>query len=87
MVSAGAAALSAGLSDNVHLSLLPEEPISSHFAFALKKHRHTHKQSMSSSMEMKPGGGGCGWECCPSFKGDPGDDCGSTYTATSLSLV
>lgn len=44
LVSAGAAALSAGLSDNVHISLLPEEPIGSHFAFALETHTHTHNQ-------------------------------------------
>lgn len=44
VVSAGAASLSAGLSDNVHISLFPKEPIGSHFAFALETHTHTHNQ-------------------------------------------
>lgn len=82
VVSAGAAALSAGLSDNVHISLLPEEPISSHFAFALETHTHAINELVNGN-EAEVGGRE---ECCPSVKGDPGDDRGSTYTATSLSL-
>lgn len=34
--AAAALTLSAGLSDNIHIGLLPKKPVRSHFAFALE---------------------------------------------------
>lgn len=59
--AADPASTSAGISDNIHISLLPQKPIGSHFAFALE---NKTQKSISSSVEMKRGvrgGAGRGW--------------------------